>query len=227
MGVRCPRSRRGGRAVTDAATGRHPSPGAPVTNLLAALHPSEGRPLPDLSDARSRSRWFVVTYVSSVLRHPWVRSAPTAALWSLASFPHPIPIRSTSDLRFSLTPEPFFPTSSPLCPGSPFLPRKLAPAPPPVTLSFALVPAARPLSPVVGGEGSGGWHPVRRCARQVKGGGARAPVTRGCERSPAFNPASGLVLNPALPAGHPGGHPRTTTSQISCVLVRADQAALY
>ena len=102
-----------------------------------------------------------------------------------------------------------------------------APAPPPALVESPWVTAARPLSPVVGGEGSGGWHPVRRCARQVKGGGAGARVSRGYERSPAFNPASGLVLNPALSAGHPGGHPRTPISQISCSLVRADQAALF
>jgi len=102
-----------------------------------------------------------------------------------------------------------------------------APAPPPAHIESHWVTAARPLSPVVGGEGSGGWHPVRRCARQVKGGGAGARVSRSYERSPAFNPASGLVLNPALSAGHPGGHPRTPISQISCPLVRADQAALF
>ena len=120
---------------------------------------------------------------------------------------HSIPL--DHDFCFSPTPEPFSPTSSPPCPGSPCLPRNLAPAPPPAPCSFPWVPAARPLSPVVGGEGSGGWHPFPRCAPRFSGGGAGARVSRCYELCPALNPASRAVLNPALPAGHPGGHPRT------------------
>ena len=195
-------SRRG----TDVSPIAHPSPGLPLTDVLAARHPSEGRPLPDLSDARSRSRWFVVTYVSSVFRYPCIRSVPAQN-------------RNPTHPQTNLT---LYQTVTELL-TAPFV----APAPPPALFESPWVTAARPLSPVVGGEGSGGWHPVRRCARQVKGGGAGARVSRGYERSPAFNPASGLVLNPALSAGHPGGHPRTPISQISCSLVRADQAALF
>ena len=83
-----------------------------------------------------------------------------------------------------------------------------SPCPGPAThlLESHWVTAGRPLPHmVVVGEGSGGWHPVRRYARQVKGGGARARVSGGYERSPAFNPASRVVLNPALSAGHPAG----------------------
>ena len=73
------------------------------------------------------------------------------------------------------------------------------------------VTAGRPLPHMlVGGEGSGGWHPVRWRAQRFSGGGAGARVSRGCERSPAFNPASRPVLNSALFAGHPAGQGSST-----------------
>ncbi len=198
----------------------------------------------------SPARCHLLLQRSSLPMYP-VRTVLGRSPYSPLPFLFARPLFSVFPPTQNLSPTPF-----PPCPGSPFLPRKLAPAPPPISLSFALVPAARPLSPVVGGEGSGGWHPVRRCARQVKGGGAGARVSRSYERIPAFNPASGLVPNPALSAGHPGGHPRTldlrnfarwsartrtrfsaptsfwstwtrTTSLEKSWLVRADQAALF
>ena len=59
-----------------------------------------------------------------------------------------------------------------------------SPCPGPAThrLESHWVTAGAPLPHmVVVGEGSGGWHPVRRCARQVKGGGAGARVSGGYE----------------------------------------------
>jgi hypothetical protein len=70
------RERRG----TDVSPNAHPSPGLPLTDVLVARHPSAGRPPSDLSAVRSRSLWFVVTYVSSVFRYPCIRSVPTVGV---------------------------------------------------------------------------------------------------------------------------------------------------
>ena len=58
------------------------------------------------------------------------------------------------------------------------------------------------------GEGSGGWHPVRRCARQVKGGG-RGTIFHGVTSAalPSILPAASSSILPS-PQGTPEGTPR-------------------
>lgn len=216
---------RRGSCGTDVSPNCHPSPGIPVPMVLALRHPPDGRPLPHLSNARFRSRWFVVTYVASVPRYPCVRSVPRLEPWSTAPFPRP-PISSARPRPPPRTPN--FPPPPHFCPVLVSSSSPPAPAPPPTTTPrnpWCHLPDPSPH--VVGGEGSGGWHPSPRPAPRFAGGGAGARIPRAYSRSPAFNPAWSPVLNPAFLARHPRRQGSPLRLLKSCPLVRTDQLALF
>ena len=167
-------------------------------------------------DPRSRSRWFVVTYVSSVFRYPCIRSVPCFALgrspYFRLHFQSARPRISAFSLSLTLHSPP---RTHPVL----VLPLFPEPRPGPATcfLIISLVPSARPLSPVVGGEGSGRWHVVPRVNRAswVAGPGREF---HGVAR---FAPPPGLppALSPILPPwqGTLGGTPGRRTLGISLV----------
>ena len=76
-------------------------------------------------------------------------------------------------------------------------PRNLAPGPATHLWFFSLVPSARPLSPVVGGEGSGRWHVVPR-VRHASWMAGPGREFRGVTRF-ALPPTLPLALSPILP----------------------------
>ena len=156
-------------SIAFASDRRSPVSRTPLSDLEDVRPPMSKPQVPDLAGSLSpMSPAFFVTHVSGPYHFP---------------FPHhshstPLPTPTLPVLVLPLSP-------------------KSALGPATHLWFFSLVPSARPLSPVVGGEGSGRWHVVPR-VRHASWMAGPGREFRGVTRF-ALPPTLPLALSPILP----------------------------